>query len=423
MNTTTNPELSGEEQKTATEFVAPTTGYAPEQAELPDQPASSELIEKVGQPWQEGSPEITWDQICFVRSLGTEGQLEVQQFDDGSSHLVAPTALSASSGEVMRDTVHWSINHKVTANNGGSWAESPYIIIAPGAGLKEKNGNPTSLEGVDTYWVGDTIIPENTVIIHTGEVPEEFQQIPGIKWVKQEVDLSLLAQNETLQLEWAQFKIEAARPDVDPVKREQTYRDLNDRQFKLNDELNKPSKEKASDIIDKMGYTTFRQNSGMQMNEEGLDDAIHGLRNKENILYAGLHSQQETKNIENATFFFNMREEARSIKSLSQSIRLIRGTVGRLQEAGDIEDADMNSLFQVWMENFHSYVKDNPDKFWQDEEAVSAFTELVANHKEMAQMFHGTFELRKDDPESASFIERVDESVEQYKKDNEAAEE
>jgi len=70
--------------------------------------------------------------------------------EDGSVHL--HTSFSSSHGQHKRNTLHFALNHKVRPHFQGSWEEQSYVVIAPLEAVIEKNGIPTALCAVDTWW-------------------------------------------------------------------------------------------------------------------------------------------------------------------------------------------------------------------------------------------------------------------------------
>ena len=63
-----------------------------------------------------------------------------------------------------RDTVHFSANHEVSANNGGSWSKMKYAVIIPFEDLK-KHSTIKSAKSVDTYTIGAVKLTENSYIL------------------------------------------------------------------------------------------------------------------------------------------------------------------------------------------------------------------------------------------------------------------
>ena len=69
---------------------------------------------------------------------------------DGS--LFIPSTGKATDFRFMRSTVHVTLNHTVQENNGGSWDDTPIVVLAPYTDVVKKNGNPVHVGGLDTFW-------------------------------------------------------------------------------------------------------------------------------------------------------------------------------------------------------------------------------------------------------------------------------
>lgn len=68
-----------------------------------------------------------------------------------------------------RATVHFTLNQIVHSHMGGNWDATPFVILAPYNGIKEKNGNPREVATEDTFFIPnpDTglVLPESTHIV------------------------------------------------------------------------------------------------------------------------------------------------------------------------------------------------------------------------------------------------------------------
>lgn len=73
---------------------------------------------------------------------------------------------------VYRLTTHWAVNHTVESHIGGNFEGRDYTMIIPGASMLKENGRPECLLTVDTFWDKNLSLPENTVVVTTGE--EDF---------------------------------------------------------------------------------------------------------------------------------------------------------------------------------------------------------------------------------------------------------
>lgn len=137
---------------------------------------------KTGEVWKKEKQgllpdqDISWENLCFVKAGNFLPKIE-------QGALKIPTAYEATKdtdNEAVRLTTHWTTNHIVQSHEFGNWKESPYLIIVPGEGMKEKNGNPLNLYAIDTFWNKSISLPENTIVLYKAgskkpEVPEELQ--------------------------------------------------------------------------------------------------------------------------------------------------------------------------------------------------------------------------------------------------------
>lgn len=322
-------------------------------------------IPVTGRTWQSGSEDISWDQICFVRALDGPRQLEVYDMDDGSKKLVSTSALVGSRGVVPRLTTHWTINHTVAPHLGGDWSEFPITIICPSEKMLQENSNPHALDAIDTYWVGDSYLPEGTVIIHSGEMPEEFRQIPGITFIE---------------------------------RKPENQENIN-----------------AQTVIEKMGYSYFTGDNGHYMQEEGLDLAIKGLREKENISEGSLHSVHLNYLLEKAGLVLGanntpemifspeilLNGEEDSKTKIEHSINAIYGAYSREKDIPFSRE-----LVQVWAEFAASAIIDRPDLLWQNTNAIARFADLFHEFPESLEIFKSALESKVTDKKDQNTVDR-----------------
>ena len=119
---------------------------------------------------------------------------------DGSMYI--PSTAMATNFEIPRSTVHTTFNHVVKSHIMGSWDDTPIVILAPYTDVVEKNGKPTQIAAVDTYWsvnpehgfvlpkTAYVVKPSNDVLFNIGEhgatykrdnyTEEEIQTILGL---------------------------------------------------------------------------------------------------------------------------------------------------------------------------------------------------------------------------------------------------
>ena len=73
-----------------------------------------------------------------------------------------------------RNTIHFSLNHRVTENDGGNWSDMKYMILMPFQDLNIQN--LVSLEAVDSYVEGNIALSDNTVILVNKENYKELSE-------------------------------------------------------------------------------------------------------------------------------------------------------------------------------------------------------------------------------------------------------
>lgn len=84
-----------------------------------------------------------------------------------------------------RDTVHFSANHEVGANDGGSWNKMKYAVVIPFDDLKE-HSTIKSAKSVDTYTKGAVKLTENSFILcpkgESGAIQRENPNVTIIEY-------------------------------------------------------------------------------------------------------------------------------------------------------------------------------------------------------------------------------------------------
>ncbi|MDI6821080.1 MAG: hypothetical protein QMD65_02790 [Patescibacteria group bacterium] len=104
--------------------------------------------------------EIVPDNLVFIRAddyipeINEKGELKIL------------SAYDATDGKVWRLTNHFTLNHRVASNIGGSWENKSYQFIIPGEKIVETNGLPENLYSIDTFWAKSVELPQGTVIIY-----------------------------------------------------------------------------------------------------------------------------------------------------------------------------------------------------------------------------------------------------------------
>lgn len=74
----------------------------------------------------------------------------------------------ATEGKMVRNTLHFTLNHKVESHVWGNWESRRFLVLAPLDEMIKANGAPRVLEGVDTWWVsnpGEKIVLKNATLV------------------------------------------------------------------------------------------------------------------------------------------------------------------------------------------------------------------------------------------------------------------
>ena len=86
---------------------------------------------------------------------------------DGTMYI--PSTAMATNFEIPRTTIHTTINHVVSSNDGGSWDDTPIVILMPYDDVVQGNKTPAEISAVDTYWSVNPdkglVLPASTCII------------------------------------------------------------------------------------------------------------------------------------------------------------------------------------------------------------------------------------------------------------------
>lgn len=115
----------------------------------------------------EEDQEISYANLVFVRACDS-----LPNWDERSD-LKILNSEEESQRKYPRETIHFTLNHRVNSHGWGSWENRPYQLIVPGDAMVEKNGDPTNLYAIDTFYAKSITLPEGTVIIYEkGKKPE-----------------------------------------------------------------------------------------------------------------------------------------------------------------------------------------------------------------------------------------------------------
>jgi hypothetical protein len=76
-----------------------------------------------------------------------------------------------------RWTKHFTLNHMVDDNMGGSWKDLSFVYLMPGKETVSLNGKPTSLYSIDTWYTKSVVVPKNTVVLYSPKVKDKIEQM------------------------------------------------------------------------------------------------------------------------------------------------------------------------------------------------------------------------------------------------------
>lgn len=102
----------------------------------------------------------------------------------GNGEFGVPTTADATGYEYVRNTVHVYLNSRVEGHMGGHWDKTPYTLISPIKSMLVENGNPSSIDFYDTWWVrnpGELLRFPSASIVKPGEVPDGKLYVIGEK--------------------------------------------------------------------------------------------------------------------------------------------------------------------------------------------------------------------------------------------------
>ncbi|MDA1208561.1 MAG: hypothetical protein O2904_00840 [bacterium] len=124
----------------------------------------------------EGEPFDT-SELAIVHATSYEPQrTEEGEFD-------IRTTFDATNGEIPRNSMHTTLNHKVTSHMQGNWDSSGYTLVSTLDNMMEANGPPMVLHSIDTYWTrdpGEKLRFHNAVMVRWGgDLGDDFYKRDG----------------------------------------------------------------------------------------------------------------------------------------------------------------------------------------------------------------------------------------------------
>lgn len=354
-----------------------------------------------GQNWEEGSKDIDWSQLCLVRALTDDHQLEIRE-QNGNKEAYLPNTAETSKGEYPRLTLHWTLNHKVNLPMGDEWMGSPIIIITPAELTVERNGIPENLNAVDTFWAKGIFLPKGSKILFAGEIPKKFQaNIDGIEVLSLELDTAMLDQ------------LAQAKQNYDlnysPENEDFYYQQGRRVEEVLNERLNRQ--------IEEMGYSLFTQDhTGSYMGERNLDLAIALLAKREGIKTSYPHVDTLFGQMEGEFFsgpletLVNFKENgADRIKGgVESQFSRAMSLANHLINQHGVDTQGEEDLMLIFCAELYKVIKQFPDKI--DSEANrSAMKVLFDTHSWIREILAGWVD--KDSSESGKRVREILEKV------------
>jgi hypothetical protein len=89
--------------------------------------------------------------------------------------ILVRSSFDGSGGELIRNTVHFSLNGPInSAFGGGGWENMPYVISGNLSDMRDANGNPLMVNPVDTYFLtnpGQPLLIPNAELTMPGKLP------------------------------------------------------------------------------------------------------------------------------------------------------------------------------------------------------------------------------------------------------------
>ena len=125
------------------------------------------------------NPIILKKGIFKAVDVATDELKKISKPISSSKDIEQVASISAGDEEVgkyfsHRNTIHFSLNHRVTQNDGGNWSDMKYMILMPFQDLNIQN--LVSLEAVDSYVEGNIALSDNTVILVNEENYEKLSE-------------------------------------------------------------------------------------------------------------------------------------------------------------------------------------------------------------------------------------------------------
>lgn len=303
----------------------------------------------IGKEWEVGSENISLEQICFVRAVNEIEGIDINK----KGEIILPNLATRTKGKIPRLTAHTAINHLVQSHHWGSWFAPEVTVIMPGEQTVKENGVPQNLRHADSFWYGDIIIPEGSMLIWKNEIPEKFKG-NRFKNVELRTPESVLKKLTDLQEAY----------DKEEVHEERVR--IGNEQYALQEKLESNLQGVVGQHIEELGYTHLPGDNGVYSVHKNLDHAIHNLSEKLNITSSFIHADTASKHFEELNLlakYFTRPEQREELTS-----EVVRKDLWRYQSLlrdVDLSEDDFNmvrifaSELLYWMKENIMEIKEN----------------------------------------------------------------
>ncbi|MBO4480145.1 MAG: hypothetical protein J5742_00785 [Alphaproteobacteria bacterium] len=92
---------------------------------------------------------------------------------NSKGQMFIPTTSMATGFDLVRPTVHGTLNHIVASNNGGNWDNVPYVFFMKYDDVVKLNGNPQGISQYDTFFMPDPdrglVLPKNAYLVRPSD--------------------------------------------------------------------------------------------------------------------------------------------------------------------------------------------------------------------------------------------------------------
>lgn len=304
-----------------------------------------ESLPKIGKPMEGAVPEApdalipgvesidrnqkpTWDNLVFVRATDHGPMID----KDGS--LILETPYSGTKDKQVdeidpRMTLSWTVNHHVRPHSEWRKEKLPFVILASAKGLVEANKKPDNFADVDSFWIGNMKLPENTVI---ARLPGHEIKIP----------------------EFYKGKIHAV--DLDPDKDPQRQ---------------------IADIVKQLGYTPIKGGRNYSKTD-GVSEVFNSFSERES-LESGMHRKSSPDVFED-----------RYSKLVSDDIKSLESAVGAFvspdhavsyKEAEELVEKKLQQLSQADDSYMKRYVKEGRTSFEEVKETFKKMKRWIESRR------------------------------------------